>query len=182
MDDNANNNQELAELLEQLGIDQEETQKITTDIRTGDKLLNGYTTPAVPGPLRRRVQEALDQRLRRRARMQWVGRVAAVLLIGLALSGLWYQHREMSGDVYGPSAEQGARLVARPGEEPLTLAELALLQEEQDYLDEPMDDLALTELMFLFEDAELLQDDSLGKEYDHETLYADGCDIDCWIA
>ena len=176
MDNQADNNQELDELAAQLGLPPEQARRIATDIRTGDKLLAGANEPELSGKLLQRVQQAVDYRLQRRARMQWVGRVAAALLIGVGLTGLWQQQR---GDGDGSPTVAS---VFRLGEEPLTLAELTLLPEEQDFLDEPMDDLALTELMFLLDAAELLQDDSLGKEHDHEMLYADGCDVGGRIA
>ena len=141
------NDKELAELLRQLGVDEEHGRAIRQDIEAGDELLKSFEPAELPEALRQRVRHTVEQhqvRSRRTAWRGWAGRaaaVAAVLLTGVVL--LWQadSRRQTAPSSQRPAVQQvaGQEMTVLDDEE--ALWEMALLQDE--YGDEPMDDVMM---------------------------------------
>ena len=192
--DNNNNrddhrqNDQLDELLEQLAVPAERAEEIARDIRQGDELLQRCSDPPVPADVLERTGAAIAAKLqqerlaRQRTRGRLVRRVAAVIILALAATGLLLQMNN-NGQLNdaGPSDPTQQHAIAQhvsPESNEVTpdsqraLWEFVLLEQESDYDGESVDDLDIAELRLLLDYAEATEIDSFGKESQDENRYS----------
>ena len=192
--DNNNNrddhrqNDQLDELLEQLAVPAERAEEIARDIRQGDELLQRCSDPPVPADVLERTGAAIAAKLqqerlaRQRTRGRLVRRVAAVIILALAATGLLLQmnnNRQLNNA--GPSDPTQQHAIAQqvsPESNEVTpdsqraLWEFVLLEQESEYDGESVDDLDIAELRLLLDYAEATEIDSFGKESQDENRYS----------
>jgi len=158
-------NENLANLLSQIQIDQGKAQQIAQDIHQGDELLARQAAPTVPAGMFERIERAMRTRQQRQERIKMLRRAAAVLILALIPMGIWQWHRVQNIQVVsGPITSQAAGDEAGLFDSEVDLWELALMYGDQD---EAIDDLALIEVS-LWNEVVWETEDLLGKELDHE--------------
>ncbi|MCH9021238.1 MAG: hypothetical protein IID32_00540 [Planctomycetes bacterium] len=172
------NDKEFTELFAQLNIDESERQEILRDITQGDELLKRQIEPDLPKGLIERIEEDLlsepvtaagrDQK--RWVSRSWLRPTAAVIAAGVLVAAIVMLDRNPSqttpenpvGPVTSNSNDQVDLLYDEFG-----LWITASTFEEE--LDEEMNDLAISEILVLWDAAGWEIENILGKEKDNES-------------
>lgn len=164
---------ELADLLNDLGVENGEAEQMAQDIEAGDELLGRYGTPEVPAELQGKIKQVVQQRLTQEPwskRLLRIGAVAAVVLVGLLV--VWQTETSQTG---APTVEQRAAMQAQvigqtddPFDDELDLAEMAFVQEN--YAELELDDATVVEMLMLWEETDWELDLLFGKEHSYETV------------
>ena len=155
------NDKDLRDLLEQLNIKAENAEVVMREVRAGDELLQQEPEPQLPEELQLRLEKTIRTRQARIQRLRTFRRIAAVLIVALTLVGL-YQWKQ--GIVQPETGQSVAH--AELFEDEVDMWDLAMIQPEE--LDEEALDLSLTEVLLWWDDVEWENDDSIGKEQNHE--------------
>jgi len=166
---------ELSELLARLAIPAEQADHIVRDIRAGDQLLEHANDPTVPTGLINRVETALRSELAARRHkvaaltgLRWASRVAAAIVIGLLVA--WATLSNKTATNLGPPAQdqlvKAAYVQPSPFDDEVELWELALIQ--TDTVEDSINDIALTEMLWLWDQIDQDIENLSGKELKHE--------------
>ena len=172
------NDKELKELFAQLNFDESKRQEILRDITRGDEFLKQQVDPELPKGLIKRVGKGLladqvaaagrDQK--RLMSRTWLPPVAAVIAAGVLVTAIVVLDRNLRqttpenpvSPVTSNSSDQMDLLYDEFG----LWITASTLEEE---LDEEMNDLAISEILVLWDNVGWEIDNILGKEKDHES-------------
>ena len=167
---------ELADLLSDLGVEGKHAEYMAHEIEAGDELLGHYGTAEVPAELQGKIKQMVRRRLA--AQESWgkrllrIGAVAAVVL-----AGLWVVRHTETSRTDVPIAEPGVVVqahVASPTDDlfddELDLAEMAFVQEN--YAELELDDATVVEMLMLLEETDWELDLLFGKEHSDEKVIA----------
>jgi cytochrome c-type biogenesis protein CcmH/NrfF len=159
------NNDELKQLQKELGLSDQEVQQISADLQQGDYLLNSFSVEPLADDLvnsiNNQINSKLQPRLHRPNRMLWLRRIAAVIVVAfVALSVLYLRDHQQIQPQPIPTIEQ------EPENADRQLWEFALMLDDTRAFEstEAMDSETMTDLLLLFDDAELSAETPLGKE------------------
>lgn len=168
MENSEENNKELTELLAQLSLPEQEARNIAEDIQVGDDLFSRYDQASVPGALLKRIEETTAARLaqhqgrRNYARARNISRIAAVIAVAALLVLLVQTDRNHS--LPSDSGQDQQAVIRQTGafEDDNDLWELALTL--GDSVEDQIDDYALAEMSWLWDESDTQIEDLLGKE------------------
>ena len=166
---------ELNELFDLLNIDSKVAGEIRQDIQAGDALLNRQNEPDCPDELIERITGDIEKQTQRLSWPMRLGRIAAVLVLGLVLVGLF----ELSQKPFknGPLDPQPILLA-----DEFDVLETAL-DLEQEELDVEFDDPAVADILSLWDDADWDIQKIFGKEFnDENNTLSIRTATDDWIA
>lgn len=159
------NNNELKQLQKELGLSDQELQQISADLQQGDDLLNSFSveplTDDLANSITSQVNEKLQPRLPHPNRMFYLRRIAAVIVLAfVALSVLYLRDHQQTQPQPIPTIEQETENADRQ------LWEFALMLDDTRAFEstEAIDSETMTDLLLLFDDAELSAETPLGKE------------------
>ena len=172
------NDKEFTELFAQLNIDESERQEILRDITQGDELLKRPTEPDLPKGLIERIEQVLlsepvaaaggDQK--RIMFRSWRRAIAAVIVLGFLVTGILMLDRNPRQTTPDDPVNT---VTSKPSDQmDLLYDEFGLwitastLEEE---LDEEMNDLAISEILVLWDDVGWEIGNILGMEKDNES-------------
>lgn len=159
---------ELDNLLKQLRIDRREAQKIADEIRIGQELLSRQSEPSLSPALMARIEQTIKSNLRQRTTINNRGRriafvAAAIAVAVLASSLFWPGGNHRPTDTIAVLATQNG---IDPFDNELNLWDLALTQGDDDEIDE----LVITEVSSLWDEADNGPDNIFGKAQDYENF------------
>lgn len=159
------NKNELKQLQKELGLSDQEVQQIADDLQQGDDLLNSLPVEPLADDLvnsiTSQVNSKLQMRLHRPNRMYYLRRIAAVIVLAfVALSVLYTRDHQQIQPQPIPAVEQDTENADRQ------LWEFALMLDDQRAFEssEAIDTETMTDLLLLFDDAEVSAETPLGKE------------------
>ena len=172
------NEKELRELFGQLNIEESKRQEILGDITRGDEFFKQQVEPEIPNGLIERVSKGrlVDQAVtagegqKRWMSRAWLRPVAAVIVTGFLVIALMMLDKNQN--LNSPEAPVNPVTFNSSDEMNFLDDEFGLwiaastLEEE---LDQEMNDLAISEILVLWDDAGWEIDNILGKERDHES-------------
>lgn len=159
------NNNELKQLQNELGLSDQEVQQISADLQQGDDLLNSFSPEPLSDDLvnsiTSQVNSKLQMRLHKPNRMLWLRRIAAVIV--LAFVGLSVLHLKDDQQTQTPTV---TIIEQEPENADRQLWEFALLLDDQRAFEssQAIDTETMTDLLILFDDAEVSAETPLGKE------------------
>ena len=172
------NDKEFTELFAQLNIDESERQEILRDITQGDELLKRPTEPDLPKGLIERIEQVLlsdsvttaGEGQKRLMFGSWLRAIAAVIVLGFLVTGIAMLDRNPRQT----TPVDPVNIVTFNSSDPLDLLydefglwiAAATLEEE---LDEEMNDLAISEILVLWDDVGWEIGNILGMEKDNES-------------
>lgn len=170
-----NNTDELTELFDLLKIDSKAANKIRHDIQAGDALLSRQDEPDCPDELIESITRDIDNRTQRLSWPMRLRPIAAVLVLGFLLVGLFELTRQPFET--GPVDHQ---TILMADEFDVLETGLNLEQEE---LEVVFDDPVVAEILSLWDDANWDIQQLFGKEFTDETEpFISGCGFNDWMA
>ena len=170
------NEKELTELFTKLNIEESKRQEILGDIARGDEFLKQQIDPDLPRGLIERIgndlfidQVAVSGQGRKRLMSRYWLRIAAVIAFGIMVTALVMLDRDLirttpQSPVVPITSNTSDQLDLLDDEFGLWIA-ASTLEEE---LDQEMNELAISEILVLWDDAGWEIDNILGKERDDE--------------
>ncbi|MBN1436981.1 MAG: hypothetical protein JW936_07890 [Sedimentisphaerales bacterium] len=166
------NNEELKTLQNELGLTEAEARQMAADIQAGDELLDNLTDEPLPAKLVNDITSEIDvrlsaMRLPRRSPMLWLRRIAAVIAVALAGLSVWYVGHDEPMPL--PSSVTTIEPTSSDADRQLWDFALTLGDEQVSETNVEMDAATMTDLLLLFDDADLSASHPLGKEPNHES-------------
>ncbi len=160
-----NKNHEWSELLKELDLDPAEARVMLQEVADGERWLARQSEPELPAGLLERVEQKCLQSRRRVVRYPyWLTRAAAVIFIAFLCIPLM-QRLTKTENTPVTQTQSGATSELYSNE--LDVWEVALTMESD--LEREADDVTLSEMMTLWEEAGWETDNLLGKEIQDET-------------
>lgn len=156
-----NKTDELTGLFDNLNIDNKAANEIRHDIETGDDLFRQQSESNCPAELIDRIMRDIQNRPQRLSWPMRLQRIAAVLILGFVLVGLFELIHQ---PVKNGSLQNQTILLA----DEFDVLETAL-DLEQDELDVAFDDPAVADILSLWDDADWDIQQIFGKEFSDET-------------
>ena len=165
---------ELSELFDRLDIDEAKRQEILGDVTQGDELLRRQVDPDLPKQLLERIEQVLlsdpvtaaaDRDHRRFMPRSWLRPVAAVIAAGFLITAVVMPDKNPRQ----PAPDQPAvPVTSSNGQMDLLYDEFGLWITASTLEDE-MDELALSDILVLWDAAGWEIENILGKEKNHES-------------
>jgi hypothetical protein len=157
------NNDELKQLQTELGLSDQETRQIAADLKQADNLLNTFPVEPLSFELTNDITNRINSRLQRRSPMLWLRRVAAVVVMTLAGLSVWHissdQQTQIPSVITTTIEQQNQDADRQLWEFALTLDDQRAFESSQ-----AIDTETMTDLLLLFDDADLSADNQVGKE------------------
>jgi hypothetical protein len=152
---------ELTELFDELNIDAQAASEMRHDLQTGDALLNEQSEPDCPAKLIEKITRDIEKQSQGLSWTIQLRRIAAVLVLGLVLVGLFELSRK---PIEKDSLDQHAVLLADEYDIIETALDLELEEFEVDF-----DNPEIADILSLWDDAGWELQQLFGKEFTDET-------------
>lgn len=170
-----NNTDELVKLFDVLNIDSKVANEIRCDLQAGDALLSRQREPDCPDELIERITRDINNRTQRLSWPMRLRHIAAVLVLGFVLVGLFELTRQPFGN---SSLDHQTILIA----DEFDVLETALDLELEE-LEVVFDDPVVAEILSLWDDANWDIQQLFGKEFTDETEpFSFGYGFNDWMA
>ena len=165
------NKDELKTLQDELGLTEAEAWRMAADIQAGDELLDSIPAEPLSADLVNDITAKINTRLSnarlpRRSPMLWLRRIAAVIVVALAGLSVWYVGHDEPIPI--PSSVTTVEPTSSDADRQLWDFALMLGEERVSGSNAEMDAETMTDLLLLFDDADLSADNPLGKEPNYE--------------
>lgn len=157
---------EIEILTGRLNIDADQAGQIADEIDAGDDLLEKLADLPIPPEVFEKTTRLIQKRLYRRRWLGNITKIAAALIMALAAVSLLLNLTGRQNRSPGPETPMAAEQNIETFAGELDIWELLLT--EEDYYDQQIDDLTITEVLILWDDLEWNSNNILGKENDHE--------------